>query len=413
MNWWENVKIALQSVRANLLRSILTMLIIAFGIMALVGILTAIDAAIYSLNDNLSALGANSFQVRPLRESGPRGNRRGRQVKRGAEISFRQAMEFKERFQFPSKVSISFRGTSLATVGYEEEKTNPNIPLQGIDENYININGFDLLMGRGFSETELESGSPRVIVGMDIVKTLFNNRPERAINQNITVGNIRYKIIGILDSKGSSQGNNEDRVVMAPLLNVKRYYGTQKTNYQLVVSVRTAEDMEGASAIATGLFRNIRRLKVGQDNDFEIRQSDSIIKIIKENTANLQMAAAGIGWITLLGAAIGLMNIMLVSVTERTKEIGISKAVGATRRTVLMQFLTEAVVICQLGGILGVFFGIIIGNGVAIFLGGNFIIPWMWIFTGILTCFIVGLMSGLYPALKASRLDPIESLRYE
>ncbi|MEO0777958.1 MAG: ABC transporter permease [Bacteroidota bacterium] len=413
MNWWENVKIALQSVRANLLRSILTMLIIAFGIMALVGILTAIDAAIYSLNDNLSELGANAFQIRPAREDGPRGNRGGRRIKQGAEISYRQAMAFKDRFTFPSKVSMSFIGTSLATVNYREEQTNPNVPVKGIDEYFLNINGYDLLLGRGFSETELESGTPRALIGMDIVDALFDEIPERALNQTITVDNIRLKVIGILASKGASQGASEDRIVMAPLTLVKRYYGTQKTNFDLVVAVRTAEDMEPASGMATGLFRNIRRLRIGQADDFSIRQSDSLLKIIRENTANLQLAAAAIGWITLLGAAIGLMNIMLVSVTERTKEIGISKAVGATRRTVLMQFLTEAVVICQLGGLLGVFFGIIIGNMVAIFLEGNFLIPWMWILTGILTCFFVGILSGLYPALKASRLDPIESLRYE
>ncbi len=413
MNWWENIKIALQSVRGNLLRSILTILIIAFGIMALVGILTAIDAAIFSLNDNLSSLGANSFQIRPKRGDGPRGNRGGRQSKQGDVISYQQAMEFKKRFQFPAKVSTSLLGTRLASVSYLEEKTNPNIPLRGIDEYYLNINGFDLALGRGFSEAELQSGAPRAIIGMDIVNTLFNKKPEQALNQSISVSNIKYKIIGVLATKGSSQGNNEDRVVFAPLLNVKRYYGTQKTNYPLVVAVRSAEEIDAATGIATGLFRNIRRLKLSQEDDFDIRKSDSIIEIIRENTANLQFSAIAIGLITLLGAAIGLMNIMLVSVTERTKEIGISKAVGATRRNVMTQFLTEAVVICQLGGLLGVLFGILIGNLVAMFLGGNFIIPWKWMFIGIVTCLAVGLLSGLYPALKASRLDPIESLRYE
>ncbi len=414
MNWKENIKIALQSVRANLLRSVLTILIIAFGIMALVGILTAIDAAIFSLNDNLSSLGANSFQIRPANEGGgPRGNRNGKRAKTGDPISFKQAMEFTEQYDFPAKVSTSMRGTRLASIGYLDEKTNPNVTFIGIDKNYLSINGFDLELGRGFSDTELENAAPRAIIGMDIVNTIFNEKPEKALNQTISVGNIKYKVIGILASKGSSQGNNEDRVVFAPLLNVKRYYGTQKSNYKLVVAVNGAENMDAGSAIATGLFRNIRRLKISQENDFVIRQSDSLIEIIRENTAMLQFSAIAIGLITLLGAAIGLMNIMLVSVTERTKEIGISKAVGATRSNVMTQFLTEAVVICQLGGLLGVLFGIIIGNLVAYFLGGSFIIPWMWMFIGIVTCLVVGLLSGLYPALKASRLDPIESLRYE
>lgn len=414
MDWRENIKIALQSVRANFLRSLLTILIIAFGIMALVGILTAIDAAIFSLNDNLSSLGANSFQIRPAREQGgARGRGNGRNTKTGDPISFKQAMEFSERFQFPAQISVSLEGTRLASVGYLDEKTNPNVTFIGIDLDYLKINGFDLSHGRGFSDTELKTAMPRAIIGMDIVNTLFDKKAENALHKTISLGNIKYKVVGVLASKGSSQGNNEDRVVFAPLLNVKRYYGTQKSNYKMVVAVNSAENLDAATAIATGLFRNVRRLKISEENDFTIRQSDSIMEIIRSNTAMLQLSAIAIGLITLLGAAIGLMNIMLVSVTERTKEIGISKAVGATRKNVMTQFLTEAVVICQLGGLLGVIFGIIIGNLVAYFLGGSFIVPWLWMFIGIVTCLVVGLLSGLYPALKASRLDPIESLRYE
>lgn len=413
MDWRENIKIALQSVRANLLRSVLTILIIAFGIMALVGILTAIDAAIFSLNDNFSRLGANSFQIRPLREGGgPKGNR-DRSAKQGDPISFRQAIAFQERFKFPAKVGISMRGTSLATIRYEEEKTNPNVTFIGIDQNYLAINGFELAYGRAISNAEFNNASPKALIGMDLVKTLFNDQPESAVNKTISVGNIKYKVVGVLDSKGSSQGNNEDRVIFAPLGSVKRYYGTQNSNYSIVVAVNSAEDLDAASAIATGLFRQVRRLKIAEENDFVIRKSDSLVEIIKENTATLQLSAIAIGMITLLGAAIGLMNIMLVSVTERTKEIGISKAVGATRKNIMSQFLTEAVVICQIGGLLGVLFGILIGNLVALLLGGSFIVPWLWMFIGIVTCLVVGLLSGLYPALKASRLDPIESLRYE
>jgi putative ABC transport system permease protein len=173
------------------------------------------------------------------------------------------------------------------------------------------------------------------------------------------------------------------------------------------------EDMEAAEAVTIGLFRNIRGLKASQENDFEIFKSDSFISILKENTVKFRFAAIAIGLITLLGAAIGLMNIMLVSVTERTREIGVRKAIGATRGNILLQFLTEAVVICQLGGVAGILLGILIGNIVTYLMGGSFLIPWAWMFLGITVCMIVGLVSGLYPALKASRLDPIEALRYE
>ena len=206
---------------------------------------------------------------------------------------------------------------------------------------------------------------------------------------------------------------SEDRVALIPLLNGKQYYGSANKNYRIGASVFDPTDLEAGIAAATGILRNVRGLKASQENDFEIYQSDSLIKMIKENTTKLRMGALVIALITLLGAAIGLMNIMLVSVTERTREIGVCKALGATRRNILIQFLTEAIVICQMGGLVGIFFGVLIGFGVANAMGGNFIMPWGWIFVAIITCLVVGLASGMYPALKAARLDPMESLRYE
>lgn len=412
MNLTENINIALRSVKSNLLRAILTILIIAFGIMALVGILTAIDAAIFSLQDNFIRMGANSFEIMPSNE-GASGNRGGRRAKRGDAISYKQAIEFKEKYDFPALVSINVFGTSLATAKYDDEKTNPNVLLRGIDENYMTVKGFEIEYGRNFSVAEVNSGSHRVIIGMDIVNALFDEKPERSLNKTISIGNIKYKVIGVLKSKGATLNSSEDRIIFAPLLNVKRYYGTRKRNYNISVAAFKPEDIEASEAVAIGTFRKVRGLKASQKNDFEIFKSDSFISILKENTVKFRVAAIAIGLITLLGAAIGLMNIMLVSVTERTKEIGIRKAIGATRSNVLIQFLTEAIVICQLGGLIGIFFGILIGLLVAQFMGGSFFIPWAWITMGISVCMVVGLVSGLYPALKASRLDPIESLRYE
>lgn len=412
MNVTENIKIAFQSVKTNLLRAILTIMIIAFGIMALVGILTAIDAAIFSLQDNFIRMGANSFEIMPSNE-GASGNRGGQRSKRGERISFNQAMDFKEKYNFPALVSVNVFGTSLATVKYEDEKTNPNVRLRGVDENYMSVKGYEIEYGRNFSTTEVTSGSHKAIIGMDLVNALFDKKPEASLNQTVSVGNIKYKVIGVLKSKGSTLNASEDRVIFAPLLNVKRYYGTLNRNYNISVAAFKPEDLEASEAVAIGTFRKIRKLKTSQENDFEIFKSDSFISILKENTVKFRAAAVAIGLITLLGAAIGLMNIMLVSVTERTKEIGIRKAVGATRNNVLIQFLTEAIVICQIGGIIGILFGIVIGLGVAQLMGGSFFIPWAWIILGFTVCMVVGLISGLYPAMKASRLDPIESLRYE
>lgn len=412
MNTLENIRLALRAIRSNLLRATLTLSIIAFGIMALVGILTAIDSAIYSLSDNLASLGANTFDIDP-KGANVRGRRGGRQEKQGDPISYQEALAFKERYDFPAYVSISMPCTGTATIKYGNEKTNPNVSVFAVDENYLIGKGFDLQIGRNFTSREALRGGFITIIGSEIVNVLFDGEPEKAIGKSILAGNIKLQVVGVLASKGSSMNQSEDRRILLPLQTGKRYYATQDQDYNLFAAVKDPTQMENALSAATGLFRNIRRLKASQENDFEITKSDSLIGIIKENTLYFRLAAIGIGLITLLGAAIGLMNIMLVSVTERTREIGITKAIGATRKVILTQFLMEAVVISLLGGLTGIFLGVLIGNIVTYLMGGSFLFPWVWVSIAVATCVLVGLISGLYPALKASRLDPIESLRYE
>jgi putative ABC transport system permease protein len=413
MPFSEILSMAFQSIRANKLRAVLTLLIIAFGIMALVGILTAIDAIAYSLNDNFSGLGANSFSIE--RKWGEvKSNQKGKKQKEAEAVNFRQAMEFKERFIFPAKVAIGCYGTGGATIKFGDKKTNPNVQFNGADENFMEVKGVEISHGRNFTKVEAEAGTPNAIIGTDIVKNLFGGKAEKALDQIISINNHRYRVVGVMGSKGSTMNESSDRKVYAPLVNVKALYGGgDDRDFFLMVAVKDALDMESAQSEATGLFRQIRGLRPGEEDDFEIFTSDSLVAILKENTTNLRLATIAIGLMTLLGAAIGLMNIMLVSVTERTREIGIYKALGATSRSILLQFLMEAIVICQIGGLVGILLGILIGNIVTPLLGGSFLIPWAWMFLGFTLCMIVGVISGFYPAMKAARLDPIESLRYE
>ncbi len=413
MPFSEILSMAFQNIRANMLRSVLTLLIIAFGIMALVGILTAIDAIAYSLNNNFSGLGANSFSIE--RKWGDnKSSNRGKVQKSADAVNFRQAMEFKERFDMPAKVAVGCYGSGSSTVKFGDKKTNPNVTFNGADENFMDVKGIEIAVGRNFTKSEVESGAPMAIIGSDIVKILFDGKPEKSLDNIITVNSHKYRVIGVMASKGSTMNESSDRKLYAPLVNVKSIYGSgTDRDYFLLVAVKDAIDLELAKSESIGLFRQIRGLTPGEEDDFEIFTSDGLVSILKESTTSLRLATIAIGLMTLLGAAIGLMNIMLVSVTERTREIGIYKALGATRRVILMQFLIEAIVICQLGGLVGIFLGILMGNIVTPLLGGTFLIPWGWMFLGFTLCMIVGVISGFYPALKAARLDPIESLRYE
>jgi putative ABC transport system permease protein len=413
MDQIENLAIAWRSVKANLLRAMLTTLIIAVGIMALVGILTAIDAAIYSLSSNLSDLGANTIEIEQVSTNLRGGNDRRGPRKRSAPFSYDQAREFLDRYEFPADVSLSFFATGATTVKYEATETNPNASVYGISPNYLNSKGFLVSAGRNFMARETAEGGNIAIIGAALVEELFNEKPENAIGKEISAGPLRLTIVGTLESKGSSMSGNQDRRVLIPLQTAKRFYGSNNTSYDILIAIKDPTAVDAAIAEATVTMRNVRRLKAGEDNDFEVSNSSDLVSIIKENTVTLRAAAVAIGLMTLLGAAIGLMNIMLVTVTERTKEIGVRKALGATRKNVLYQFLIEAIVICQMGGILGIIGGVLLGNGVAYATGGGFIIPWLWITLALIVCTVVGLLSGLYPAMRAAALDPIESLRYE
>lgn len=403
---FQNILIAFSSIRSQLLRAILTMLIIAIGITALVGILTAIDAIKSSITSEFTSMGANTFSIIKKWNS-----EEGDENAVFKQIEYREAVEFMDAFEFPATKSLSTNLNFTATVKYGSEKTNPNVSVMGADENYLFTSGYQIKEGRNITTIDVESNTRVVLLGKEVANTLFGERS--GLNKVISIGGGKYKVIGILKEKGNASGFGGDRTCILPMNVGRQQFPSDNRSFQISILVKNQEDLTAATSEATGLFRTVRGDKLGTENSFRVRRSDNLASILIENLQYVTVAATVIGLITLLGAAIGLMNIMLVSVTERTKEIGTRKAVGAKIKTIRSQFLIEAIIICQMGGIVGIIFGLIIGNITAYFIGSSFIIPWAWMLLGVVLCLFTGVIAGYYPAQKAASLDPVEALRYE
>ncbi|HEY1038479.1 MAG TPA: ABC transporter permease [Bacteroidia bacterium] len=408
----ENVKVAFGSIRSQALRTALTIIIIAFGITALVAILSLIDIIKSSINSNFSNLGANTFTIRN-KETSVRIGRGGKKPKKYRNITYEEAMRFKKDFNYPATVSVSTIASWSAKLTYGSKKSNPNIQVYGSDENYINAGGYELEKGRNFSETEVTSGAPLVIIGQEI-KTTFFPFYQNPVGKTIRIGSGKYQIIGVLKTKGSSMGFGGDKICIIPIQNARQYFSTPNATFTINVLCNSVQQMNIAIGEAIGTMRQVRKVALAETENFEITKSDSIANMLNDKLALFNMGAIVLGFIILLGSAVGLMNIMLVSVTERTREIGIRKALGATSKTIQNQFLMESIVICLLGGLFGILFGIIIGNVLSygVFDMG-FYMPWHWIIGGVVVCIFVGTVSGIIPARRAAKLDPIESLRYE
>ena len=410
MIYSEDIKVGIQSIRANRLRSVLTALIIAIGITALVGILTVIDGVEKNINENFAAMGANSFTIRN-RGFNIRIGEGGERPKPYPPIKFEEALDFKQRYQFSEVVSVSDNVSGSSTVKYEGEQTDPNVRVIGGDEDWAIASGYEIALGRNFSANELNYANSVTIIGNDIKERVFGK--EDPINKIIAIGSNRFKVIGVFKDKGDAIIGPGDRFCLIPISKAKQLEASESTSYTITVMADNPQTVDGTIGEAKGLLRSIRKVKTREPDNFEITKSDAFATSLIENLRYINMATTAIGGITLFGAAIALMNIMLVSVTERTREIGIRKSIGATPAIIRRQFLIEAIIICILGGIGGVIFGLGVGNGLSIVIGGTFVIPWWPILMGILLCITVGIVSGLYPAVKASRLDPVDALRYE
>ncbi|HEY9340480.1 MAG TPA: ABC transporter permease [Hanamia sp.] len=418
----DSLSLAFRTVKSNKLRTGITVAIIAFGIMALIGIITAIASMNQSLSESFSTMGANSFSIRYNdrmirmggREVKKTSTKSLREKKSNARkiITYQEAKLFKERYTFPARVSISI-GVGNVVVNDNYVKTNPNISLRGGDENYLAQSGYTLAAGRNFNKLDVQSGRSICILGNSVAQKLYGDNTQRAIDKVIKVAGIKYHVTGVLKDKGSSAFLNADNIVLTTYNNMRRLFPTDGTSWNIGVMVNNINELEPAISEAKGTLRPIRKLAIDEENNFFIDKSDSLAEIFMNSLGAITTAAAFIGLITLFGAAIGLMNIMLVAVNERTREIGLIKAIGGTSKSIRSQFLFESVFISLIGAIFGIILGVIVGNVVGLFLHTGFVVPWMWVVIGIVVCSAVGLSAGLYPAVKAARLDPIVALRYE
>ena len=406
----ENLNVALKSIKSNRLRSLLTIFIIAVGITSLVGILTATDALKREVFSSFEKFGTTSFSLVSKYYSVDGGARS--RIRNAPAITYNQARMFKENFSEECLVSVYARVVSNATVKYEAENTNPTASVIAADENYMQFKNTGVSKGRGISGNDVRMGSFVCVVGNGIVKSLFKGT-EEPVGKIISVQGVRFEIVGVLESVGATFSGSADSEIIVPVSAARAYFVGENTSFTIGIMPQVFDSGVDYQGRAEQLLRSVRRLAPIDGTDFRVSSSEAMLSQLRAVMGVITVVSAVIGLITLLGAAVGLMNIMLVSVKERTREIGTRKALGASARTIKEQFLFESVVISQIGCVLGIIMGILVGNVVAVAMSASFLIPWVWIGAAILVCLFVGIASGYIPAVRASRLDPIEALRYE
>lgn len=425
MTLQDSFVLAWRTVKSNKLRTGITVAIIAFGIMALIGIITAISAMNQSLKENFSFMGANAFSIRykemKARMGGPDQGEEFSKSKKGKKekksnldkvIRLEESTYFKEHYGFNrAQVSVYRRGNGNNEIHYKNKKTNPQIAMFGADENYLAVSGYTLSSGRNLNAVDMQSGRNVAVIGSNVAAKLNPARPEKMLDKIILVSGKPYRVIGLLKSKGSSAMMRQDDVVITSVENLRQYQ--INNSYQIGVMVNNVAELEPAIGEATDQMRKARRLIPTEAENFVIDKSDKFAEMFIGFLAGISGAAGAIGMITLIGAAIGLMNIMLVAVNERTREVGLIKALGGKKKDVRRQFLFESILISILGAVFGIILGVLVGNIFSIVLGTGFVIPWMWVAIGIIICTVVGLVAGIYPAMKAASLNPINALRYE
>lgn len=424
MKFSDVLLLSFRTVKGNALRTALTVAIIAFGIMALIGIITAIKAMNQKFTESFSSMGANAFTIRYKERNIGMDNDRDLTVsKKGKRekksnldrfITKQEAEYFTSHYNFPgAETGISIFGNRSNTISFGDKKTNPNVMMFGGDQNYLDLNGYKLLSGRNVTVQEVRSAQNVCIIGYDIANKFFGDAAGKAVGKIIRLNGLPYMVLGVLESRGSTFGFSRDNLIIISYTNLTKNFSGNNASYVIAIKVDDINKLNEAMGEAESLFRGVRRNNITEESNFTLDKSDSFVEQAMNSLGFLTISATVIGLITLIGAAIGLMNIMLVSVAERTKEVGLIKAIGGKSSVVKRQFLMEAVIISVLGALFGILLGILVGNIFSIVLSTGFVVPWGWVVYGIVICTVVGLLAGLYPAIKAGKLNPIEALRYE
>ncbi|MBN1551230.1 ABC transporter permease [bacterium] len=402
----ESLTVALDAMRANKMRSILTTLGIIIGVTTIIGMMSIVQGLQNFMVQELSVLGSNTFQVQ--KDPAVQFGRLDEKYRNRKRLTLEQAEAIRNA---PAVKAVGPEDWQFGRiVRFKEKKTNPNVIMAGATPEFQTANGYFVGEGRFITTEDVDLRRNVIVIGLDIVEMLFPH--SSAIGNDVRVDEHKYKVIGTLEEQGSSFGQSKDNFAVIPITTCHKYYG-DKRSLNITVQAKSVEALEEAKEQTIGILRTQRKVPPGKPNDFEIFTSESLVNTFNDLSKYVKVAAIGIALISLLVGGIGIMNIMLVSVTERTKEIGIRKSVGAKQSDILWQFMTEAVILSNIGGVMGIVLGALVGLLIGIATPLPTAIPLWSVFLGIGFCTIVGMFFGIYPAVKASRLNPITALRYE
>jgi putative ABC transport system permease protein len=405
----EILVVALNSLKANKLRSLLTILGIIVGIFSIITISTIVTMLQNSIEDGVSMLGQTTFQIQKYPVIMDRGDRA--KFRNRKDLTVEQYYKLKDKLTGEAKAVGAEQWSYGRLFKYESNETNPNVNLTGCTPEAFPNNNWFAETGRSFNYNDVNRYEKVIVLGKSLADNLFKNIDP--IGLEVKVDNHKLRVIGVLEKQSSSFGDDPDNFGAIPITTWQSFYGKYSQSVNITVSSFTKEDYTDVIEKAIGYFRTIRKVPAGEDDNFGIFSNESMLTQINDMTSGVKIGAYVIALIALLAAGIGIMNIMLVSVTERTKEIGIRKAIGAKKSNILVQFLIESVVLSLLGGFIGIIIGLIVGNLAGSAIGGDMSIPLDWVAIGVLLCIMVGVGFGTYPAYKASNLDPIDALRWE